>query len=509
MKGIHCCRFCLLSLFSSILFFVVASLAWALPASDNKNRQNSHFARVDFIKGGVTIPEVTPTALPVVIPPPGKVIGLPGLHEVTPEQYAGQVKVNDCGDYLFFWLITSRGSLDDPLIVWLNGGPGASSAIGLFQENGPFSIEKEMTGELSLVSRPTSWNTNANYLIIDQPAGTGFSFSVDRSCDPMNEITSTEQLYNGLQTIFQSIPDSLRQNDLYIFGESFAGHYIPRLANYIVDQNEGVRSKGYFSQAGLNLKGIGIGDGWVDPETQLGSLTAFAFDHGIIDEVQRASLQSDIDECETALHKYDNSTFNGSVFIPAVIGHLCDGVVDKLVAMTGVNIYNMDKTGGYSSDIVAEYLNQKSVREALHVSTATPDWVVVNPRVAADFETGEQNSMLYFLADLLNNSSVRIVLYGGMLDGCCGPSVTNDWLSKMVQHQWWKNGQPFINSPYKKWVPGGSLAGFSRDYFDNSSTTSPRMTQYAVYDAGHLLPMDQPGIASIILNSFIGTTVTP
>ena len=45
---------------------------------------------------------------------------------------------------LFFWFIannTKANAEDTPLIIWLNGGPGASSMIGFFTENGPFKVE--------------------------------------------------------------------------------------------------------------------------------------------------------------------------------------------------------------------------------------------------------------------------------------------------------------------------------------------------------------------------------
>eukprot|EP00484_Ammonia_sp_Unknown_P016283 CAMPEP_0197058358 /NCGR_PEP_ID=MMETSP1384-20130603/106802_1 /TAXON_ID=29189 /ORGANISM="Ammonia sp." /LENGTH=64 /DNA_ID=CAMNT_0042493079 /DNA_START=62 /DNA_END=253 /DNA_ORIENTATION=- len=58
--------------------------------------------------------------------------------------YSGFVQVNKTANgSLFYWFIESQSagnSPDTPVLVWLNGGPGASSMTGLFAENGPFTI---------------------------------------------------------------------------------------------------------------------------------------------------------------------------------------------------------------------------------------------------------------------------------------------------------------------------------------------------------------------------------
>lgn len=51
---------------------------------------------------------------------------------------------------LFYYFFESRNSKDDPVVIWLTGGPGCSSAIALFYENGPFHITKNMS---------LSWNS--------------------------------------------------------------------------------------------------------------------------------------------------------------------------------------------------------------------------------------------------------------------------------------------------------------------------------------------------------------
>jgi cathepsin A (carboxypeptidase C) len=75
----------------------------------------------------------------------------------------GFIQLNDEDD-LFFWLFKSRNDINnDPLVVWLTGGPGCSSEVAIFGENGPFSVKDD----LSLKRNDFSWNNNANVLYVD------------------------------------------------------------------------------------------------------------------------------------------------------------------------------------------------------------------------------------------------------------------------------------------------------------------------------------------------------
>jgi carboxypeptidase C (cathepsin A) len=98
--------------------------------------------------------------------------------------YAGtfQVAATQQQNNLFYWLFknTSLPTNDQtPLVLWLNGGPGASSMFGLFLENGPLKVTKTGPGmdDFSLGLAPQgSWGDQVDILYVDQPAGTGFSY---------------------------------------------------------------------------------------------------------------------------------------------------------------------------------------------------------------------------------------------------------------------------------------------------------------------------------------------
>jgi len=65
---------------------------------------------------------------------------------------------------MFYWLINARSAAETaPLVIWLTGGPGCASEVALFYENGPFTINEDM----SLKGNAYSWNEVANLLYVD------------------------------------------------------------------------------------------------------------------------------------------------------------------------------------------------------------------------------------------------------------------------------------------------------------------------------------------------------
>ena len=79
-------------------------------------------------------------------------------------QYSGYVDIGD-GNNMFYWFVESqRNPSKDPVLVWMNGGPGASSLMGFFTEHGPFRVNPD---GVTLSLYPYSWNQIANIIYLE------------------------------------------------------------------------------------------------------------------------------------------------------------------------------------------------------------------------------------------------------------------------------------------------------------------------------------------------------
>ena len=100
-------------------------------------------------------------------------------------------------------------------------------------------------------------------LFLDNPVGTGFSFTGSEDGYATNQTQVGDELVSALSQFFTVYP-SLRSNDFYVPGESYAGKWVPTAAFAIHEYNKNAKNK-------INLKGISIGDGAMDPPSQLGA----------------------------------------------------------------------------------------------------------------------------------------------------------------------------------------------------------------------------------------------
>ncbi|KAF6210794.1 hypothetical protein GE061_013905 [Apolygus lucorum] len=194
------------------------------------------------------------------------------------ESYSGFLTVNASSNgNLFFWYFPAENAPETaPVMIWLQGGPGCSSMFGLFMEHGPL----QLNDDLRVVKRPTRWTQNIHMIYVDSPFGAGFSFS-NPSGLAKNEREISTNLYNGLLQFFELFPE-LSENDFFVAGESYAGRYVPALADRIHRENVYAGTK-------INMKGLAIGDGVVDP-----MMKGYYIEHCEVNEDQR--IESLLDE---------------------------------------------------------------------------------------------------------------------------------------------------------------------------------------------------------------------
>lgn len=120
------------------------------------------------------------------------------------------------------------------MVIWFNGGPGCSSLLGLFQENGPIVIDD---GNSSIYRNPFPWNHRANVLYIESPAGVGFSIARTTEAFSHNDMSQSEDAMAALLDFYKKFPEYL-PNPLFVSGESYAGIYVPYLSWQIYQHNQ-------------------------------------------------------------------------------------------------------------------------------------------------------------------------------------------------------------------------------------------------------------------------------
>ncbi|KAI4212200.1 MAG: hypothetical protein LQ351_005069 [Letrouitia transgressa] len=190
--------------------------------------------------------------------------GLPDVDFDIGESYAGLLPISSASNetrQLYFWFFPSPNpSADDEITIWLNGGPGCSSLEGLFQENGPVIWQY---GTYKPVYNPWTWVNLTNMVWVEQPVGTGFSQGTPTA-------TNEEEAAAQFLGFFKNFVDTfgLKNRKVYITGESYAGYYVPYIADAMLATND----TGYY-----DVHGILIYDPSTSTDTVQEEIPAVAF----------------------------------------------------------------------------------------------------------------------------------------------------------------------------------------------------------------------------------------
>ena len=157
------------------------------------------------------------------------------------EMYSGLIPIDmsDTSRALFFVFQPTVGEPVDEITIWLNGGPGCSSLEGFFQENG---LIQWTWGQFDPTINPYSWVNLTNMLWVEQPVGTGFSTGTPTATTEEEIAADFVKFFKNFQDIF-----NITKHKIYVTGESYAGRYVPYIANEMLDQND----TDYFNVSGI------------------------------------------------------------------------------------------------------------------------------------------------------------------------------------------------------------------------------------------------------------------
>ncbi|EUC56960.1 peptidase S10, serine carboxypeptidase [Rhizoctonia solani AG-3 Rhs1AP] len=415
--------------------------------------------------------------------------------------YSGYLDVDYGAKHLFFYFFESRSDPDsDPVLMWINGGPGCSSSLGLFMELGPCSIHGPLqSGSNGTEWNPHSWNNKANLFFLDQVVGVGFSYA-----DYGETISTTEDAARNVQafvTIFFETFSKFKGREFHMSGESYGGRYLPVFASEIIDQNSRAAALGFEP---INLKSVLIGNGITDSKTmwegyydiQCKNLSVVPFQ----DIKACVSMKQQLHRC-LKMYKKDcieqmDPTGCG------LAAEFCDYALSVPYYATGRNPYDMTKPCKREelesslcypvTNYINEFLDRPETRRALGVHPSIGNYTGCSRDVGERFSASldHYHSNQWYIAGLLERG-IKVLIYVGTYDWICNWVGNQKWVMALD----WTGGAEFTAQKDRDWVVDGQVAGFTR--------SANGLTFATVNAAGHMVPYDKPKEALAMLSRWL------
>lgn len=364
-----------------------------------------------------------------------------------------------------------------PVIVYVEGGPGMTSFFNSFLQHGPFNLTSK--GELEMARRTNIW---FNTIYIDSLAGTGFSFMHQDAAYPRTHKRIAQELLEALKQFFKMCAH-FRGNDFYVAGESMTGKIVPRLTSAIHFDNEKVSQ-----EEKINLKGMIIGNGFMDPKNQL-AYGKYLNAMGLIDNKTALQLESLETKIRTLIGHHNH------IRAYDVVTNLFALLRQKIGYCSAVNILEPNSnTDPYS---FVPWLERSDVRKALHVGSKP--FTMLSYEAMEALKRVMTQSAANIIGAMLEN--YRTLVYTGNFGIACPYSSVHKSLLEIE----WSGKKEFAAARQSQWrVPQespdvsnvtGVLAGYVRKYNN--------LYEVLVRNAGHFPYMDQGNRMLQLLNHFV------
>ncbi|KAF9177444.1 Cell death protease, partial [Haplosporangium sp. Z 11] len=406
------------------------------------------------------------------------------------KQYAGHIALDEAAESnLFFWLVTNKRIQKSPkLIIWLNGGPGCSSADGYFLESGPLRFVNK-----TLTVNKGGWHEFANVVFLDQPVGTGLSYTSNRLLDNLGDITTHFLAF--LKNFFAVFPE-YAHDELYLAGESYAGTYIPYFAKGILDHNDDLP----IGHSAYNLQGLAIGNGWIDPLHQYTSFIPYIEHHGLSTPDLVTEMVAQQEVCLNAIRLQDLITQDTcESLVRLILNHsFQSNAMGQCTNQYDIRLTDSYPACGqlwpYELPEMETYLTRPDVIAALHANGSELPWHECNGRVNSALRFDNSAPAVTLLPDILKKT--KVLLFSGDKDLICNHIGTEYLISNMT----WQGARGFEAAPKVDWTVENEPAGVWRE--------ARNLTYVLLYNASHMVPYDAPLAALDMMNRFMGLDPT-
>lgn len=416
---------------------------------------------------------------------------LPGFEGPLPFVLeTGYVGVGEGEDVqAFYYFIESENNpKEDPLMLWLTGGPGCSALSGLVFEIGPLAFRyEEYNGSLpNLVLRPHSWTKVSNIIFVDLPVFTGFTYARTESVAQRSDSSLAHQVHQFLRKWLVDHPKFL-SNEAYIGGDSYSGIPIPAIVQEISQGNkEGL-------QPWINLQGYLLGNP-VTTRTEKNYAIPFAHGMGLISDELYESLQKNcggeyinVDTknvlCSRDLNSYSEAI--SGLNTAHILDLKCEWLDNEISWRRSLIKKDQSKflnthlklpplnCRSYAYFLCAYWANDDNVRKALHIHKGSiGKWHRCNYNVPNKIDIS--SSFEYHVN--LSKKGYRSLIYSGDHDLTVPFLATQAWVRSLNYS---------IVDDWRQWRINDQVGGYTRTY-------SNRMTFATVKGGGHTAPEYKP-----------------
>ncbi|KAA8538772.1 hypothetical protein F0562_025464 [Nyssa sinensis] len=446
---------------------------------------------------------------------------LPGFSgNFRSKHYSGYVSVdgNPPKNLFYYFVVSERDPSNDPLVLWLNGGPGCSSFDGFVYEHGPFNFEAgKPQGSLPILYlNPYSWSKVSSMIYLDSPAGVGFSYSENTSIYETGDLQTASDAHSFLLKWFEQFPEFV-SNPFYIAGESYAGVYVPTLASSVV---KGIKTG---MKPIINFKGYMVGNGVADHKFDGNALVPFAHGMGLIpdalfEEAEAACkgnyYEPNSKECGIILDKVDEALSGLNIYNILEPCYHNPTILTKDIDGNGSTIKSFKELGASTKkplgvrkrifgrawpfrapvrdgiiplwpqlmlelsvpcmddEVATIWLNNEAVRKSIHAKPESGGWRLCTSRLSYYHDAG---SMINYHKDL-TTLGYRALIFSGDHDMCVPFTGSQAWTRSL--------GYKIVDE-WRPWHSNQQIAGYTQGYSNN-------LTFLTIKGAGHTVPEYKP-----------------